>query len=140
MRKILIPCDGSSNALRAVRYAASITKGNSDIQLELLYVQDPVLLKVHAALSAQEIERWQAEEADRILEPAKKILESEGVPYQVSRRAGPFANEIARHVHEKQCDAIIMGTRGMSPLANAMIGSIATKVIHLVDVPVTLIK
>ncbi|MGV8892358.1 MAG: universal stress protein [Burkholderiaceae bacterium] len=140
MRKILIPCDGSDNALRAVRYAASIAKGNSDIQLELLYVQDPVLVKIHAALTAQEIDRWQSEEADLSLQPAKKILESEGVPYQVSRRAGAFANEIARHVREKQCDAIIMGTRGMSPLANVMIGSVATKVVHLVDVPVTLIK
>ena len=33
-----------------------------------------------------------------------------------------------------------MGTRGMTPLANLMLGSIATKVIHLTDIPVTLVR
>jgi nucleotide-binding universal stress UspA family protein len=33
-----------------------------------------------------------------------------------------------------------MGTRGLGPIANLVIGSVATKVIHLVEVPVTLIK
>ena len=56
MRKILIPCDGSDNSLRAVRYAASLAKDLPDVQLELLHVQDPMLLKVYANLSAQETE------------------------------------------------------------------------------------
>jgi nucleotide-binding universal stress UspA family protein len=140
MRTILIPCDGSDNALRAVRYAASLAKELSDVQLELLNVQDPLPQKVHAALSEQEIVNWQAGEADIILQPARQILDAEEVQYQVRSRVGSPANEIARHVHETQCDAIIMGTRGLGPIANLMIGSVATKVIHLVEVPVTLIK
>ena len=140
MRKILIPCDGSDNALRAVRYAASLAKELFDVQLELLNVQDPLPQKVHAALSEQEIAHWQAGEADLILQPARQILDTEEVQYQVRSRVGSPANEIARHVHETQCDAIIMGTRGLGPIANLVIGSVATKVIHLVEVPVTLIK
>jgi len=42
MRTILIPCDGSDNALRAVRYAASLAKELSNVHLELLNVQDPL--------------------------------------------------------------------------------------------------
>ena len=140
MRKILIPCDGSDNALRAVRYAASLAKELSDVHLELLNVQDALPQKVHAALSEQEIERWRAGEADLILQPARQILDAEEVQYQVRTRVGSPANEIARHVHEMHCDAIIMGTRGLGAVANLMIGSVATKVIHLVEVPVTLIK
>ena len=140
MRTILIPCDGSDNALRAVRYAASLAKELSDVHLELLNVQDALPQKVHAALSEQEIERWRAGEADLILQPARQILDAEEVQYQVRTRVGSPANEIARHVHETHCDAIIMGTRGLGAVANLMIGSVATKVIHLVEVPVTLIK
>ena len=33
-----------------------------------------------------------------------------------------------------------MGTRGMGAMGNLILGSVATKVIHLVDVPVTLVK
>ncbi len=140
MRKLLIPCDGSDNALRAVRYAASLAKELSDVELELLNVQDPLPQKVHSVLSEQEIARWQAGEADLILQPARQILDAEEVRYQVRTRVGSPANEIARHVQETQCDAIIMGTRGMGPIVNLVIGSVATKVIHLVEVPVTLIK
>lgn len=43
-------------------------------------------------------------------------------------------------MHYGQCDAIIMGSRGLGPVASMIIGSVATKVIHLVKVPVTLIK
>jgi nucleotide-binding universal stress UspA family protein len=140
VRTILIPCDGSDNALRAVRYAASLAKELSDVQLELLNVQDPLPQKVHTALTEPEIANWQAGEADIILQPARQILDAEGVQYRVHTRVGSPANEIARHVHETLCDAIIMGTRGLGQVANLMIGSVATKVIHLVAVPVTLIK
>jgi len=140
MRKILIPCDGSDNALRAVRYAASLAKELSDAQLELLNVQEPLPEKVHAALSEQEIARWQTGEADLILQPARQILDAEDVKYQARSRVGSPANEIARHAHETLCDAIVMGTRGLGPIVNLVLGSVATKVIHLVAVPVTLIK
>jgi nucleotide-binding universal stress UspA family protein len=33
-----------------------------------------------------------------------------------------------------------MGTRGMGSVSNMLLGSVATKVIHLADVPVTLVK
>jgi nucleotide-binding universal stress UspA family protein len=140
MPKILVPCDGSDNALRAVRYAASLAKQLPDVHVELLNVQDPVLLREHAMRSVQEIEHQQADEAGRILQPARTILDEQGLPYQVRCRTGSPANEIARHVHENHCDAIIMGTRGLGPVASLMIGSVATRTIHLVDVPVTLIK
>jgi len=140
IRTILIPCDGSDNALRAVRYAASLAKELSDVQLELLNVQDPLPQKVHGALSEQEIAHWRAGEAELTLQPARQILDAETIQYRVRTRVGSPANEIARHVHETQCAAIIMGTRGLGAVANLMIGSVATKVIHLVEVPVTLIK
>lgn len=140
MRKILVPCDGSENALRAVRYAASFAKMLPDVRVELLNVQDPVLLREHAALSAQDIAKMQADDADRLLQSARQILEAEGVPFHASHRTGSPANEIARHAEETHCDAIIMGTRGFGPIASIVIGSVATRVIHLAAIPVTLVK
>lgn len=140
MRKVLIPFDGSDSALRAVQYAVSLAKEITGMQVELLNVQDPVPLKAHAGASDAEIQHKQAEEAGRILQPARQILDAAGIPYQVRLRTGSPANEIALQVNETNCDSIIMGTRGMGPVASLMIGSVATRVIYLVDVPVTLIK
>jgi nucleotide-binding universal stress UspA family protein len=35
---------------------------------------------------------------------------------------------------------IVMGTRGQGAVGNLLLGSVATKVIHLSKVPVTLVK
>ena len=140
MRRILVPVDGSDNALRAVRYAASLAKELSDVRLELVNVQDPLPQKVHTALSEEEIARWQSGYSNLVLQPATKILDALHVPYQAGSRVGSPANEIAQQVHDMECDAIIMGTRGLGSLANLVIGSVATKIIHMVQVPVTLIK
>ena len=82
---------------------------------------------VHTKILAGEKERTQ-------------ILDAIHVPYRVGSRVGSPATEILQQVRDTECDAIIMGTRGMGSLANLVIGSVTTKVIHLVEVPVTLIK
>jgi nucleotide-binding universal stress UspA family protein len=35
---------------------------------------------------------------------------------------------------------IVMGTRGLSPVTGLLLGSVATRVIHVVGLPVTLVK
>jgi nucleotide-binding universal stress UspA family protein len=53
---------------------------------------------------------------------------------------GDPADVIARRAQELGCDAIVMGSRGMGRIANLVIGSVATKVVHLTALPVTLVK
>ncbi len=140
MRKILVPFDGSDSAIRALRHAISVAKENPALQIELLNVVDPMPLRAHASMTNQEISRLQENEAEQTLHPARKLLDSAGVAYQAHSRVGSPANEIAEHVRETGCEAIIMGTRGLGPVASLMIGSVAMRVAHLTDVPVTLIK
>lgn len=140
MKKVLVPLDGSDNALRAVAYAAEAAREKPTLELELLHVLDPMALRSHAVLTHEEIQKLYASEADRVLQPAQHVLDKAGIPYQAGYRVGSAANEIAAHVHEKGFDTVVMGTRGMGPIANVMIGSVATRVVHLVKVPVVLIK
>lgn len=140
MPKVLIPFDGSDSAMRAVRYAASLAKDIPSMQLDLLCVLDPILHKTHPDVSNADIERLYADEAARKLKPAKDVLEQAGLSCECHCRRGSPASEITEYVHEAGCDAVIMGTRGLGPVASLMIGSVALKVIHLTDVPVTLIK
>jgi nucleotide-binding universal stress UspA family protein len=41
---------------------------------------------------------------------------------------------------EHGCAQIVMGTRGLGTVSGMLLGSVATKVIHLADVPVVLLK
>lgn len=140
MRKILVPFDGSGCALNAVRYAASTAQATCGTELELLYVLDPVEFQAHTALAQSDIEHLQADEAGRVLHPARMLLDQAGVRYQAGIRTGAPAECIVEHAREASCDAIVMGTRGMGPIASLLIGSVAARTVHLTDVPVTLIK
>jgi len=50
------------------------------------------------------------------------------------------ATEIVTIANDKQCDAIVMGTRGLGRVETLVLGSVTTKVIHLSSVPVTVVK
>lgn len=140
MRKILVPYDGSNNAMRATQYAALLAKDIPDTEVDLLNVQEPSLVREHANLSAQEIKSKQDEDADRTLQQAKQILDDAGVNCSVHCRIGSPAIEIAQYVREADCDTVVMGSRGLGQIYGLVLGSVATKVIHLVDVPVTIVK
>ena len=138
--KILIPVDGSDNALRAVKHAAKMASESSSLTLELLHVLQPMPLRAHAALAQNEINLVYADEAKRVLLPAQRILDLAGLSHCAHYRVGHPANEIAAQVNEKNCDAVIMGTRGLGFLGRAVTGSVAARVVQLVNVPVTLVK
>ncbi|GAB3550448.1 universal stress protein [Noviherbaspirillum agri] len=140
MQKILMPVDTSDSAQRAVRHAAAMARGNPALQLCLLNVQEPIEPRMHAQLTHDEITALQAKDAERALEPLRRLLSEAGVPHSDDWRTGPVAQTIADYARETGCDAIVMGTRGMNAIGNLVMGSTATKVIHLAHVPVTLVK
>lgn len=140
MRTILIPVDASENALRAVRHAASMAAEDPSLQFHLLNVQEPFQLSLHAYLAQEQIHGIQKAEAQHALQPAVRILDAAGAACHPEWRVGPVPQTIADYASEIGCEAIVMGTRGMSAIANLLIGSTAAKVIHLASVPVTLVK
>jgi nucleotide-binding universal stress UspA family protein len=66
-------------------------------------------------------------------------LKSSGVRFEYHVAVGNHAEAIVAYAREKKCDQILMGTRGLGGLSNLLLGSVATRVLHLTDVPVTLI-
>jgi nucleotide-binding universal stress UspA family protein len=141
MLKALVPVDGSENALRAVRHLINLVKGREPMEVFLLNVQEPIdAWEVRRCLKPEEIEAMQEVRGGDALKAARELLEQAGVPFTAEVLIGDLAPSIAGYAKRMGCDKIIMGTRGMTPLANLLMGSVATKVIHLADVPVTLVK
>lgn len=139
-RKIVVPFDGSESALRALRVAAA-RKRETGAELHVLNVQ-PVIVSgnVRSFVSQDVINRYYEEEAATAMAPAHKLLESEKVPFVPVTRVGHPFEVIAEYADPFSNDEIVMGSRGMSSLGNLVLGSVATKVIHVTRVPVTLVK
>ncbi len=143
MPKILIAVDGSETSLRATETLARHLGWYRDPpQVVLLAVHLPVpqFGLMHNVVGKDMIENYYAEECDAMLVPSRKVLDAAGIAYVAQRRTGPVAETIADEAARLRCDMIYMGTRGMTALSNMMLGSTATKLLHLTHVPVVLIR
>lgn len=141
MKKLLVPCDGSECALRAVQHAAGEVTAGVATEIHLLHVIEPMTpVTLSEAFSAERLDERFPPQAALALAPAIAILDRAGVRYTVSCRFGPPAAEIAAYAQAAGCDTIIMGTRGRSALASVIMGSVATQVVKLASIPVTLVK
>ena len=145
MHKILLPIDGSEPALRAVHYLigrASLVK--EPMEILLLNVQPPVQERRGAAggrpQDGHNPEEAHRAEGDKALAPARKLLEAAGIKHQRHVELGEPVQLINHYAEIYHCDEIVMGTRGMSPIYNLVLGSVTTKVLHVTTVPVVLVK
>ena len=137
--KILVAVDGSKPSLKAVQLLIDHSDWfREPPQVELLAVHLPVPRVSHASKS--QLERYYQEEGESMLGAAKKKLDGAGVRYQARVLVGPVAETVVKHAKAQRCDLIYIGTRGMSELGKALIGSTASKVLHISDIPVLLVK
>jgi nucleotide-binding universal stress UspA family protein len=83
--------------------------------------------------------RYYREEGEKMLAAARGLLDAAGITYAPHILVGPIAETIVAHARGSGCHMICMGTRGMTALSNVVMGSTATKVLHLADVPVVLV-
>ena len=139
MLRVLIPIDWSEYSLRTVGFV--IEKAplyREPLEIHVLNVQRPfpgTIRGVH-----KEAEQFHHDEGLKALAATRKLLDAAGIKYVYHISVGEAAEVIARFAKDKEIDQIVMGTRGAGAVANMLLGSVTTKVLHLVDVPVLLVK
>ena len=141
MKNLLVPIDGSSNSLRALDHAMAQGQ-HGPITIHLLNVEPPRddYGMVRAYVPKKTFAKLAKAQAERALAPATKRVAAAGIPCKTHAVVGDIAPTIAAMARRLKCDSIVMGTRGMGTLGNLVLGSVATKVVHLAKVPVTLVK
>jgi nucleotide-binding universal stress UspA family protein len=139
--KILLPVDGSEGSARAARHVAGLAARAKDLEVHLVNVQtrgDDWM--VRRMIKPEELAKMEQEWSESAIAPARMILQAVGVAAIDHLEQGDVAPTIARLAQELACDQIVMGTRGHTALGDLLLGSVAVKVLHLSDVPVTLVK
>lgn len=140
--KILLPVDGSEHALRAARHVAAMREYLAGPPTVLLLnVQPPVASGlVRRFLSQEALDGYYREESQGALEPAQAVLAAAGVQVESHVVVGEVAATVAEFANSHGCDQIVMGTRGLGGVKGALLGSVASEVLHLTDRPVLLVK
>ncbi len=144
MPKILIPYDDSGPALRAVKQVAASREAMGKVQAVLLNVQHTgFFLERLVDGRKSEIERLEQplrDHGEKLLRKAAAVLEKAGVRCSAHVEPGDPAPLIAAYAKKYHCDMIVMGTRGLGSVRSIILGSVATKVLHLAKAPVMLVK
>ena len=141
MRKILVAVDGSAGSERAVRHLISqLGEQTQTAEVHVLYAQPPVSDRLLKLATDDFIEGLRRDVARKATATADKLLSEAGLRHVVETKAGMPAETIASYARQNHCDEIVMGTRGLGTISNLLLGSVATKVVHAADAPVTLVK
>lgn len=145
--KILVPYDGSPPSKRAVEYSLRIATavGKPAVELHLLNVQEADATVIDyflrdAADVAARLVSSRREAGAKLLESPKRMVEDSGVRVEQTVLLGDPAEVIGSYADQQRCDMLVMGTRGLGPVGGLLLGSVTTKVINVVKVPVTLVK
>jgi len=141
--KILLAVDGSKPSLDAVdlliKHARQFS-ARPEIELVTVHLPVPKLPRMGMAVGKEQLARYYQEEGEANLAAAKKRLDAAGMAYSARVLVGPIAETIVKAAGGAKCDLICMGSRGMGELGKALLGSTATKVLHLSKQPLLIVK
>ncbi len=143
MRKVLIAFDGSDSSKRALQYVIDFARMHAaTLEVHLLNVQHKPMLYgeyVTSEIYAQAQESVVARAREALQWPAGQLQEA-GIAHTEHTALGNVAEEISSVAQQLQCDTVVMGTRGLGSFTGLLMGSVATRVVHEVPVPVLLVK
>ena len=143
MTIVLIAVDGSSHSTKvakAVIEQASAYKQKPELHLAYVHLPVPTLGGLIKPVGHEALQRYYREEGEDALRAAKKLFDRAKLVCQMHVMVGPVAETLAAEAKKLKCDMIIMGTHGMGAMSGLLLGSVATKTVHLSRCPVMLIR
>lgn len=142
--KILLPVDGSEDALAAVRHALRWAQAATaaEVTFVLANVQEPAsLYEVMVAHDAERITALKREAGADLIRAAEALLDAAGAAYESDVTAGAPEHLIVELAETYGCDAIVMGARGQGAEPDAGgLGSVALAVLQASPLPVTVVR
>lgn len=141
MIRILLPIDGSPAAIDAVRHALSLVAAGLHANFVLVNVQEPAsLYELMTAPDAPTLERVAEGAGRHALEPAEALIKVTGTPYVSEVVTGDPAQALVEAAERHDCEAVVMGARGVGALRSAVMGSVSQSLLHRLSLPVTIVR
>jgi nucleotide-binding universal stress UspA family protein len=124
-----------------VEHLLALRAAQGPAEIHLLNVQIPIE-SGHARMFVDhdQLQDYYREEGLAALKEVREILDAADVPYTHHIAVGHVAQTIAAYAKEKGFDQIVLGSHGRGALTHLLLGSVATDVLRLSEVPVTLVK
>jgi nucleotide-binding universal stress UspA family protein len=138
---ILLAVDGSPYTKKMLAYLAAHDEmlGTSH-SYTAITVQPQLPPRARATLGQEELDKYYAEESEKVLAPVVKFLGRQGVQLKTISKVGPAGETIAKTAESGKFDLVVMGTHGHGSLGKLVMGSVSTQVLANCTVPVLLVR
>ena len=141
MDKILVAVDGSENAALAASWASKLANQTGG-SLTLLHAHDMTATETMGLtnLSKEEIDEIKERQAAEAFDKARSVMGELGAGADSIVAFGNPADEIILAAKTRGYDHIVMGSRGLSPVKELLLGSVSDRVAREAHCPVTIIR
>lgn len=137
-KRILLPMDGSEHSRLALRHAVALARcSGGHVVLMHCYGEIPSLVGGEAR---EELIRECTREAEQLLAEPRALLDELAVSSSVRIAEGSPGRAVVQVCAAEGCDAIVMGSRGLSEFEGMLMGSVTHQVLQLARVPVLVVR
>lgn len=139
--KVLVATGGSPWSDKAVEYAIGLAK-DYGLELVILHVitDTPPYFIAEAGTSMDQVLEGNEEAGRRILEETVQWAAEAGMRCETELAWGRVPEVVCRVAHERECDLIVVGSRGLTGFKRLVLGSISNAVAAKAPCPVLVVK
>ncbi|MBB1633224.1 universal stress protein [Cupriavidus sp. UME77] len=140
MTNIVLATDGSPFSDAAARFIAEGKLLQSGFTVHVVHVTPDVTGQVRAFVSKETIDAWHQEESGKAMQSVADILGAAGIAFEQHALHGFAPERIVAYAASVDARGIVMGTHGRGSFFDAVIGSVAGRVLAHAPCPVVLVK
>ena len=138
--RVLVPTDGSDPSERATRHLLDLAARGLAVEVHLLNVRPAVRGVAASFVSSGDLEDYHRDEGMKALAASLHLVEAAGLKPHAHVSVGDSGEMILAFARKLNCEQIVMGTRGLGPVTELLLGSVARHVVAGAAVPVTLVR
>jgi nucleotide-binding universal stress UspA family protein len=138
--KILVPVDGSENSFRALDQAIFISNKTGAAITAMHVIESPPTVYVESQKLLNELLNNYRKQSAKILDKCKEIGQKQDVKVDTVMAEGDAASNINGYAEKEAFDLIVIGSRGLGKLKQALLGSVSSKVIQHAKGSVLIVK
>jgi nucleotide-binding universal stress UspA family protein len=139
--KILLPVDGTALSVHEVRFALRLVEEGLRAEFVLANVQEPAtFFEVVTAKEPELIERAAQEAGEDMLDQPAQLLRNANMAFETAVLSGDPAQAMLDLIGTHEIEMVVMGTRALGWIREAIEGSTSRRLLQYSPVPVLLVK
>ncbi|EON19886.1 universal stress protein [Cupriavidus sp. GA3-3] len=140
MNKILLATDGSAYSDAAARYLVQNPLFSRDFVVHVVHCEPDVAGDIKTFIDRSTLDAWHREQNDKAMQSVASILGEAGIACECHGFVGFAPARIVEYAGSIGASLIVMGSHGRGGFLDAIIGSVARRVLAHAHCPVLLVR